>query len=401
MMKHTHLIIILFIISLFSSSCGTKEDLVNGDDTDPVQIEIKTPPPEGILLTTIPPNADIIISSIRYVLDRPECLDENYQVKERFIQDPECNQLIYKEGRLAVPRQLFTLDIDNGSAVQVTNTECIFLSGQYIDPSTLMTNAICSDNNGDGSITEEDKTDLYLILLSSAEMDCLTCEYELNAINNPDYSSINQKIVFSAQINRVFHNYLFTIDLNKNLHQITNGVDYMDFDCAWSEDANHIAFNRLPSPWFDHPAQIWMMNSDGSGLRKITNGGNNSLGEDIHRQYPIGTDADADLSPDNSHIVFSRLKTGTENTPIGVWELIVVDPQSGTETILDSSYANMIPEWKSEGIIFTRQIGDSDPMHVKQGLHIYKDGTFQALEHYPYDVFPIGAFGGHWIIRDP
>ena len=219
----------------------------------------------------------------------------------------------------------------------------------------------------------------------------------MNAINNPDYSPVNGKIVFSAQINSVFHNYLFTIDADKNLEQITADADYMDFDCAWSEDATMIVFNRLPSPWFEHAAQIWLMNSDGSDKKKMTNGGDNPNNEEPHRRYPIGTDADADMSPDNTQIVFSRLKTGKENVPIGVWELITIDVSTKEETVLDSSYANMVPEWKSSGILFTRQIGGTDPMKVQQVLYRFKDGEFEPLEEYPYNVFPFGGFGGSWI----
>jgi Tol biopolymer transport system component len=219
----------------------------------------------------------------------------------------------------------------------------------------------------------------------------------MNAINNPDYSHQNGKIIFSAQLDQVFHNYLFTIDLDKNLEQITDDKDYMDFDCSWSEDATLIAFNRLPAPWFEHPAQIWMMNGDGTNLRQMTAGGSNPDNEDPHRRYPIGTDADADLSPDNSHIVFSRLKTGRENEPIGVWELVVIEVETGAERVLDSSYANMVPEWKSGGILFTRQIGGEDPMLTKQVLYLYREDQFLALESFPFDVFPIGAFGGSWV----
>jgi len=359
-----------------------------------------TPLPRGILLDEISSEADMIISSIRYALDLPACRDDNFHLKDRFIQNPDCNLTIYHpDGGLAIPRQLFTLNIETGQAEQITNTDCIFLSGQAINSTTLIANAFCKDTNSDGMITEGDHPDLYQLDLPTGDLTCLTCDFGLNAINNPDYSHITNKVIFSAQIDPVFHNYLFTIDLEKRLEQITNDAEFMDFDCAWSEDGTLIAFNRLPSPWFELPAQIWMMNADGSGLRKVTSGGENPQGEGPHRRYPIGTDADADFSPDNSQIVFSRLRTGSGNVPMGVWELIVIDLQTGIETILDSTYANMIPEWKSGGILFTRQIGGTDPMKVKQVLYLYRDGTFQALEAYPYDVFPIGAFGGHWIVR--
>jgi Tol biopolymer transport system component len=98
------------------------------------------------------------------------------------------------------------------------------------------------------------------------------------------------------------------------------------------------------------------MNSDGGNKVRLTLGGINEDDEASNGVYPIGIDADPDLSPDNSQVVFSRLKTGKEDEPSGVFELVVFDIQTGLETVLDSSYANMIPEWKSEGIVFIRQL---------------------------------------------
>ena len=72
----------------------------------------------------------------------------------------------------------------------------------------------------------------------------------------------------------------------------------------------------------------------------------------------------------------------------------------GAEGVLDSSFANMVPEWKPGGIIFTCQIGGTDPMQIKQALYLYRDGQFQALEKYPFDIFPIGAFSGSWVEWD-
>lgn len=390
------LLILLLVLSVLFIGCDNEE--TNEPATTHTPKESPTPIPEGILIKEIPADADVIMSSIRYVLDDMACRDDNYELLEKFIQRPDCNRLVYdSEGGLGASRQLFTMDIETGEAVQITNTDCFFVNGQVVDSTTIMTNAMCVDTNGDGKINEQDDPNLYLIDLITGDMDCLTCELGLRAINNPDYSSVNGKIVFSAQKDSVFHNYLFTIDANKNLEQITTDEDFMDFDCAWSEDATMIVFNRLPAPWFEHPAQIWLMDSDGSNKEKMTDGGDNPNNEDPHRRYPIGTDADADMSPDNTQIVFSRLKTGTENEPVGVWELIVIDVGTKEETVLDSSYANMVPEWKSSGILFTRQVGGTDPMKVQQVLYRFKDGEFEPLEEYPYNVFPFGGFGGSWI----
>ena len=87
-------------------------------------------------------------------------------------------------------------------------------------------------------------------------------------------------------------------------------------------------------------------------------------------------------------MVFSRLRTGKENVPFGVYELVVVDLESNALQILDSQYANMIPQWKSGGILINRQVGGPvtnsiDAMALKQSLYLYRDGQFVELEAYP------------------
>jgi Tol biopolymer transport system component len=392
MLSYQHLSPVLLIAFLLTSCSGL--------DGKPQKtaIALPDPPPSGILLEELPPGADLIISSIRHVITQPACRGDDGKLQENFILDRECSQLIYdQQGGLAASRQLFALDIDSGEVDQLTNTDCLYLSGQALDERTLMVDAICEDTNSDGVISDGDDPQLYLLDLSSGEMDCLTCGLGLKAINNPDFSPIQDKIVFSAQIDPVFHNYLFTVDLNRQLQQLTREEEFMDFDCAWSEDGTLIVFNRLPAPWLERPSQVWLMSADGSRLTKLTAGGSNPRAEGPQRGFPIGTDADPDLSPDNSQVVFSRLRTGAENAPFGIWELVVLGIATGVETVLDSSYANMVPEWKEGGIVFTRQIGGSDPMEIVQALYLYQEGSFLALESYPYNVFPLGAFGGSWI----
>ena len=396
----TRYILLLLLVSMVLI-CGCKQQ----ENSAPPSTEEKQPPPEipkGILVNEIPESADIIFTSIRYVLNDIACLDENYELKENFINNPECNRMIYSpEGGLASPRQLFTLDLETGEVVQLTNTDYFYITAQVVNATTIMALAAGSDTDGNNLINEQDEIELYLLNLATGEKDCLTGELELAAINNPDYSPVQEEIIFSAQQNGVFHNYLFTIDSDKDLVQVTDDDSYMDFDCAWSEDGRKIVFNRLPLPIFTEPSEVWTMDSDGTNTEKITDGGPDTNLEGTHGLYPIGTDADPDLSPDNQDIVFSRLKTGKQNEPIGVWELIIVDVGTKIETVLDSQYANMIPEWKSGGILFLRQQSAPDyinrPMDIKQSLYLYKDGEFKELEEYPYNVFPIGAFGGSWI----
>jgi len=356
--------------------------------------------PKGVLVNEIPEQMDIIFSSIRYVLDDAGCLDRNGQVKRNFIGDRHCNKKIWQpKYGFTSPREVFTMDIDTSEVVQITNIGCHVDTVQVIDFHKLMILAACRDTNRDGIISDKDKVELYILNLMTEERDCLTCGLGIESMNNPDYSSVNKKIVFSARRGRPGSpHYIFTVDKDKNFSQITRDPDYMDFDSGWSEDATKIVFNRLSKPFSKTPSQIWLMDADGSNVEQITSGGLNPYNEKRQRGYLIGTDADPDLSPDNKKIVFSRLRTGGENPLFGVYELVVIDVETKEIEILDSQYANMLPQWKSKGILFIRQMATGRKiMDRKQFLCIYRDGEFKKLEEFPFEVYPMGGFGQSWI----
>jgi len=361
--------------------------------------------PKGILVNEIPEEANILFVSMRYVLHDLACLDDRYEVKTNFLNDPECIEKIYdaESKVLASPRQLYAYDIETGSVTQLTNVDYDFSSSKPVDSTRIMAIGAGDDTDGDGIISTKDEINIYLIDLVEEEIECLTEGLNLTSINNPDYSKANGKILFSAQRIGLFHNYLFTLGLDKTLTQVTHDEGYHDFDCSWSEDGTKIVFSRLPDqeyPWVI-PSQVWLMDADGANQVKITDGGPNPDDEGPHGLYPIGIDADPDLSPDNRKIVFSRLKTGRQNEPFGVYELVVHDLETAEETVLDSSYANMIPEWKSQGIVFIRQIGSStSAMDRRQSMYVYIDDEFRDLEQYPFNIFPIGSNGASWIEQD-
>ena len=363
----------------------------------PGQKPLEIPP--GILVDRVPENADLLFVSMRYILQDLACLNSNYVVKEEFLNDPACLERIYNADAevLASPRQLYSLDLETGETHQLTNLECDFSSSKPVDDIRIMAAGACADTDGDGMISSNDESEIYLVDLKAKQISCLTCGLELRAINNPDFSPLNQLILFSAQKADKFHNYLFTLDLTQNLTQITTSETYMDFDCSWSEDGTKVVFNRLPAPFFGVPSGIWLMDADGTNQVQITDGGPNPGNEEPLGPYSVGVDVDPDLSPDNSQIVFSRLKTGRQNEPFGVYELIMLDLSTKETTILDSSYANMIPEWKERGIVFIRQIGSmGSTMERKQSIYFYQAGKFRNLEP-DYDIFPIGSNGASWM----
>jgi len=360
------------------------------------RIAKQTAPKKGILVKEIPQGADIIFSSIRYVLKDKACLDKKGEVKKNFIGNRKCGKKIWsRKYGFTSPKQVFTMDIDTGRVTQITDIACYVDTVQVIDSHTIMIWAACRDTNRDRRISDKDKAELHILDLMTEKRECLTCGFGLESINNPDYSRVNEKIVFSARSgDRGSPQRIFVIDKDKNLSLITDDPDYMDFDCAWSEDGTKIVFNRLPMPLFKKPSQVWLMDADGGNVEKITDGGDNPFKEKPHRRYPIGTDADPDLSPDNKKIVFTRLRTGKENKPFGVWALLVIDLDTKELEVLDSQYTNMIPQWKSKGILLLRQAGTGrKPTDRKHYLCIYQNGQFKKLEEFPFDVYPMGGFG--------
>jgi WD40-like Beta Propeller Repeat len=108
-----------------------------------------------------------------------------------------------------------------------------------------------------------------------------------------------------------------------------------DTDAAWSPDGSKIAFVRFR----EGGAGIWVMNADGTGARRITDGG-----PDID-----GTDLGPAWSPDGSRIAFARegrpAKAATGNT-----DIYVVNAD-GTDVVrlTDDPMMEYAPTWSPDG----------------------------------------------------
>ena len=172
MNKYLAIILVILLFVILAGGCVPQENPATpptGQKQPPDEI------PKGILVDKIPEGADIIFTSIRYVLNDIACLDETYDLKENFINDPECNRMIYApDGGLASPRQLFAMDLETGEVVQLTNSDCFYITAQVVNATTVMALAACSDTDGNGLINEQDETELYLLDLIEKRMDCLT-----------------------------------------------------------------------------------------------------------------------------------------------------------------------------------------------------------------------------------
>ena len=83
---------------------------------------------------------------------------------------------------------------------------------------------------------------------------------------------------------------------------------------------------------------VWIMNADGSGRRRLTTSG-------------AGTDFDPDLSPDARHVVFrtSRGRYASDPNGIGLEGIFVVDTETRRERQIQPRTGGLFPAWSPDG----------------------------------------------------
>lgn len=108
-----------------------------------------------------------------------------------------------------------------------------------------------------------------------------------------------------------------------------------DADIDWVDD--QIAFTR--------DSQIWLMDANGSNARQMTDF--DRAGEWGNANLPFG-DYDPRLNPARTTIVFERLID--DSSPHGIYEIITLDLETGTETHLTGNdYSQGLANWSNAG----------------------------------------------------
>jgi TolB protein len=182
----------------------------------------------------------------------------------------------------------------------------------------------------------------------------------------PDWSPDRKWIVFSSNRTGPWDD-LYVMDADGgNVRQLTDTPEVSEHDAAWSPDGRHIAYSGQPrSPMAAdgtrqdrQPAQIWIIDADGSNARALTSGSSRNMS-------PA-------WSPDGSTIVFVSDRhadidmnlIGTDEGDLGIY--VMERDGSNIRRLTEDAATGVSPAWSPDGqwIAFAFAAGRDDKAQI-------------------------------------
>jgi Tol biopolymer transport system component len=137
------------------------------------------------------------------------------------------------------------------------------------------------------------------------------------------------------------------------LTNVTAAADSDESEPSWSPDGRRVAFTSTRDGGISGAPAVYVMNADGTGVRKLVGGG-------LEQSSPA-------WSPDGRWIAFSRCTFFTESGVCSSAQIVVVQPdgqgaRNVTEPVVQVSVTDSEPAWSPDGkrIVFSRTLSFGD-----------------------------------------
>jgi Tol biopolymer transport system component len=199
----------------------------------------------------------------------------------------------------------------------------------------------------------------------------------------PRFSPDGSKIVFVS--NRDGNREIYMMYRNGSGTQRLTNNTYTDFAPVFSPDGNRIAFYSIISQGTNWTYDVFIINSDGSGLKRLTPV-NTFFHETWLIEYNQNTyDASPSFSPDGTHIAFSAYTVTSGGFP----KIFIMDTSGANIQQVTNDMDNVAPFFSPDGLyiyfrshfrddrfqIYRVNIDGSNPINVSNDFgHAYFNG---------------------------
>lgn len=246
------------------------------------------------------------------------------------------------------------------------------------------------------------RSDLYTMNIDGTDVRRLTTDGMRSNKMTPSYaawSADGRHIAFPRRADSsMIRAQIFTIDADgTNLRNLSNQSVAFDWSPDWSPDGTRIVFQsdrHSPATTTCCVTSLYVMNADGSDVRRLTTGGNDKLprwspdgttivfnsdragsavqlfvmnadGTNIRQRTSVGTSRKAAWSPSGDRLVFEGTRDAAAGG-MGAGIYVMSADGSGQMVVSSGAVMDMSPSWSHDGreIYFCSVRGATTKMHI-------------------------------------